>query len=311
MKFAWCRPGRFLVATFLLIAHCATAAAAAAPADTQPEPVLAAIPAHPALWTVHGPAATAYLFGSVHLLPANVQWRTRRIDAAIAASDTFVFEAPTDNAGINAISDFIRAHGMLPAGTSLPSLLDAHTLADYREALALTHTSAQSVDNFRPWLAGLVLEMAYIRSEHYAPESGVDRQVYATAKAQGKSVRYFETVKQQMSLLMPENPKLEVEEFDATLKGFQSQSNVLGPLIDAWGNADEAEVAKLMNADLQAIPGARKILLDDRNQAWARELKDMLAEPHTFFITVGAGHLAGPSGLPALLRQAGYEVDGP
>jgi uncharacterized protein YbaP (TraB family) len=310
MKHAWRRPGRVLVATLLLIGHYATGAAATA-ANTEPEAVLAAIPARPALWTVHGPAATAYLFGSVHLLPPNVQWRTRRIDAAIAASDTFVFEAPTDNAGIDAISDFIRAHGTLPAGTSLPSLLDVQTLKDYRKALALTHTSAQSVDNFRPWLAGLVLEMAYIRSEHYAPEGGVDRQVYAMAKAQGKSVRYFETVKQQMSLLMPQDPKLEVKEFDATLKGFQSQSNVLGPLIDAWGNADEAEVAKLMNADLQAIPGARKILLDDRNQAWARELKDMLAEPHTFFITVGAGHLAGPSGLPALLQQAGYQVDGP
>jgi uncharacterized protein YbaP (TraB family) len=310
MKFAWRLPGRLFAATLLAIAHFATGTAAAQ-ANTEPETVLAAIPAHPALWTVHGPAATAYLFGSIHLLPTNVQWHTPAIDAAIAASDTFVFEAPTDNAGIDAISDFIRAHGTLPPGTSLPSLLDARTLEDFHRALALTHTSAQSVDHFRPWLAGLVLEMAHIRAEHYAPGSGVDQQVYAMVKAQGKSVRYFETVTQQMTMLMPADPKLEVEEFDTTLKNFQSESNVLGPLIDAWAHADEVQEAKLMNADLQAFPGARKTLLDDRNQAWVKELKEMLAEPHTFFITVGAGHLAGPSGLPALLRQAGYQVDGP
>lgn len=305
MNSCWRGLGRLLPA--ILFGFACTAAAPAPDSGT----VIAPIQAHPALWTVHGPAATAYLFGSVHILPPNVEWRTPRIDAAIAASDIFVFEAPTDESGVSAISDFIEAHGTLPAGTSLPSLLDAGTLADYRKALALTHVPPQTVDHFRPWLAGLVLEMAFIRSEHYAPESGVDRQVYAQANAQGKSVRYFETANQQMQMLMPENPKLEVQEFDVTLKGFQSEANVLGPLIDAWSHADESEVAKLMNADLQSIPGARKTLLDDRNQAWAGQMKDMLKEPHTFFITVGAGHLAGPSGLPVLLRQAGYQVDGP
>jgi uncharacterized protein YbaP (TraB family) len=37
----------------------------------------------------------------------------------------------------------------------------------------------------------------------------------------------------------------------------------------------------------------------------------MLAEPHTYFITVGAGHLLGPKGVPALLRAKGYRVEGP
>jgi uncharacterized protein YbaP (TraB family) len=278
-----------------------------------PESATAVVPiqAHPALWTIHGTSATAYLFGSVHLLPPNVEWRTPQIDAAMAASETFVFEAPTDHAGIGAIGNFIRAHGMLPEGTLLPSLLDEQTLQDYNKALAVTHVPARSVVRFRPWLAGLVLELAYIRSEHYDPDSGIDRQVYAIAKGEGKSVRYFETVNQQMSLMMPESSKSEVEEFDATLKSFESESSVLAPLIDAWAHADEATVAKLMNADLEAVPGARKALLDDRNQAWVGELKEMLTEPHTFFITVGAGHLAGSGGLPALLRKAGYQVDGP
>jgi uncharacterized protein YbaP (TraB family) len=52
-------------------------------------------------------------------------------------------------------------------------------------------------------------------------------------------------------------------------------------------------------------------LLDDRNQAWVPKITAMLREKHTFFITVGAGHLTGPKGVPALLRAAGYTVDGP
>ena len=37
----------------------------------------------------------------------------------------------------------------------------------------------------------------------------------------------------------------------------------------------------------------------------------MLDEPHTFFITVGAAHLVGKTGVPNLLRAAGYKVEGP
>jgi hypothetical protein len=51
--------------------------------------------------------------------------------------------------------------------------------------------------------------------------------------------------------------------------------------------------------------------LDDRNRRWAPKIEAMLKEKHVFFVTVGAGHLTGPVGLPALLRKAGYKVDGP
>jgi len=34
----------------------------------------------------------------------------------------------------------------------------------------------------------------------------------------------------------------------------------------------------------------------------------MLAEPENIFIVVGAGHLVGPQGVVALLKQKGYKV---
>ena len=37
----------------------------------------------------------------------------------------------------------------------------------------------------------------------------------------------------------------------------------------------------------------------------------MLKDDDNVFVTVGAAHLAGPDGVPALLRADGYDVDGP
>jgi len=295
-----------LAATFLLGL---LAPACAIAADTPP--VEANIQAHPALWVVHSPNATAYLLGAIHILPSNVIWHTPAIDAAIDASDTFVFEAPLDDAGKAAIVDFIRAHGMLPTGTMLPSLLDDRGRKDYGDALVLTKTPADRIDKMRPWLAAIVLETAYLEQQHYSPLSGVDRQILALAQAQKKSLRYFETDAQQLALVAPPNQDLEVKEFDAGLRQFQSDANSLGPLVDAWSQGNAPLVGRLMNKELDKEPGAKKELIDNRNDAWVAQLDKMLQEHRTYFVTVGTGHLVGRHGVPALLRTKGYTVEGP
>ena len=70
-------------------------------------------------------------------------------------------------------------------------------------------------------------------------------------------------------------------------------------------------VGRLMNKELDSVPGAKKLLIDDRNAAWAKQLDATLQAHATYFITVGAGHLVGPKGVPALLRAQGYRVEGP
>ena len=297
-----------LISAFAFVA-CLLAPARAMAADA---PVVEAnIRAHPALWTVHAPNATAYLLGAIHILPPNVIWQTPKIDAAIDASDTFVFEAPLDDAGKAAIVEFIRAHGMLPEGTALPSLLDEQGRKDYRDALALTKVPAERLDRMRPWLAAIVLETAYMEQQHYTPLSGVDRQILALAQTRKKSLRYFETDEQQLALLAPPDQDLEAKEFDAELRQFQSDASSLGPLVDAWSHGNAPLVGRLMNKELDREPGAKKELIDNRNDAWIVQLETMLQEHHTYFITVGTGHLVGEHGVPSLLRSKGFDVDGP
>ena len=294
------------VGAFGLVAALSPAFAQSAP------PEIAMIPANPAMWTVHGTKGTAYLFGSIHVLPPNMQWRTPRIDAAMKSADTFYFEVPMDDSAKAQILDFVQKNGSLPAGTTLPSLLTPEARADYDAVLQLTHVPPGALENRRPWLAMLFLDVAMLTQQHLSPDAGLDKQVYAAAQAiGGKSFGAFETPEQQFALVMPKNKKLEIEEFDVQLKDLRTDSMSLGGMIDAWAHGDVKTLGRIINAGFKGHPEAEKSLFADRNAAWMTQLKVMLNEPHTYFITVGAGHLAGPKGVPALLRAKGYRVEGP
>ena len=76
------------------------------------------------------------LFGSLHALPAEMDWITPEILAAISRSDVFVFEAPTDPPSQDTLNNLIAAHGELPDGQSLRALLPPEAQSDYDNAIA-------------------------------------------------------------------------------------------------------------------------------------------------------------------------------
>jgi uncharacterized protein YbaP (TraB family) len=182
---------------------------------------------------------------------------------------------------------------------------------DYDAALAASGLPSTAVDRMRPWLAGLQIMFAQIAKQNFSVDNGVDRQLAAEAVQAGKPIRYLETIEEQFALLAPDDRTLEMEEFEAGLKDLRDVIATVQPLVDAWSKGDVRALDEMINGELDNFPAARKALLDDRNQAWLPKIRAMLGEKRTYFIAVGAGHLTGPKGLPALLRQAGYRVDGP
>lgn len=266
---------------------------------------------HPLLWHVRTKTGDAYLFGSIHVLPPHVAWRTRAIARAIRKSDVFVFEVPEDAPAVAELRSLIEAHGYLPPGQSLRDELEPTAQAAFDAALKTSGLQLAAIDHDRPWLAGLQLMFAEIAREKFAAGNGVDVSLMAEAEEKHKQMRYLETIEQQFALLAPQDGKLELEEFESGLKDLGDVDTQIQPMLEAWLSGDQLKLDTLINGDLDDYPDARKMLLDDRNQRWVGQIASMLNEKHTFFITVGAGHLIGAKGLPALLRSAGFKVEGP
>ncbi len=271
------------------------------------------------MWTVHGPKGTAYLFGSIHVLPPNIPWKSPQVAAAMGKADTFIFEIPLDHQDQDRAEaqrmqkEIMDVHGMLPPGGSLRGALPDNTVAKYDAVLAQLKISPGYVDRLQPWLASMVLETAqFFRSDARAM-NGVDVQVYAYANDKHKTTRGFETLEQQLAIIGPEEQKAGIAELghtlDEALAGAETKK--YDQLVAAWEHGNVDEIAHESDVEFAKDPALRKTLLDDRTARWATEMKPMLETPNVYFITVGAAHLVGPNGLPSLLRAAGYKVDGP
>ena len=286
------------------------AAMLSAPAAAEPKPVTAT----PLVWVAHGPKATAYLLGSIHALPKNVNWQTPQIVDAVARSDTFVFEVPMDEDTREAAAETFQRNALLPASMALPSFFDDEMRDQYRQVIMLTRANPEPIVYLRPWLAALVLQGVASGGTGFIASEGVDNKIYAmAAKKRGAKFRALETDELQFRLLMG-NGKIDDElallraTFTEILKNHSTKSDAL---LAAWTKGDAKALAALGPDSMGWTPKAKKELLDDRNRAWVPQIEAMLDEPHTFFVTVGAAHLVGKGGVPNLLRTAGYKVDGP
>ena len=262
---------------------------------------------HPGLWRVTGKHSTVYLFGSVHILAPGLAWRDDRVDAAIRAADTYYFEAPID---AGAMKRMIESRGSLPPGQSLHAMLPPDSQHDLDMDLAALGLPEANIDTRRPWLVTIAMMGMRMSKTNKTPPTGVDLQIVQEVQSRGRPMRYFETLEQQVALMAPDDPKMELESFEMFLKDFQKEDDGIDDMTAAWMAGDEDKLATLIMKGFAQHPLARKALFDDRNKAWLTTIEGVLDnESGTFLVTVGAGHLLTERGVPELLRRAGYKVE--
>jgi len=292
-----------LLALFISLAALGDFAVAA----ESPRPAQAA----PALWVVEKGGKTLYLFGSMHLLPAQLKWRRPELDAAIAASKVFVFEAPVDGGGGSAMSNFIETGGKLPDGTTLRDVLPADLYTRLQDASWKINYPPMLLKQFRPWLAAVSLELfSYIKAG-FSTWYGVDFVIESEAKKNGRTLDYLETVEEQLSFFSRLDRKVEIAYLRETVRSILEEPNSPNELVDAWASGKPENMVGLLDSAFEKVPALRDRLLVARNRNWLPKLEAMLASPETHFVTVGVGHLVGPDSVVAQLKAKGYKVLGP
>jgi uncharacterized protein YbaP (TraB family) len=190
-------------------------------------------------------------------------------------------------------------------------MLPPDSQADLDKVLAAVQLPLTAVDNKRPWLVSFMLDAILLKRHMQQFALGADSVIGEQAKKSGKQILYLETVDQQLALLAPSDPTIELQSLEAELKSFETADADIAAIIDAWEKGDTAALNAVTAKEFEGHPEARAAFFTDRNRNWVKQIEAMLHKRKTFFITVGAGHLTGKDGVPALLRADGYKVDGP
>jgi len=266
----------------------------------------------PALWKVDGPKGRVFLFGSFHLLPAGVQWRTLAVESALNEAAVVVFETDFAGARDPRVSQaLIAKYGLLPPGQTLRSVLSASTHAELERTATVLGVPPPSLAPLRPWLAALTLGVQFAISQGFDPNKGVEQQVITWAKASGKGLASLETNESQLRVFADLTREQEIALLTVTLRQVREMPKMLGDMVAAYRKGDLAVLESALNIRLDDFPVLRKRILKDRHDKWLPQIEKMIADGRTHMIIVGAAHLVGPDSIIAMLRAKGVKVEGP
>lgn len=259
-----------------------------------------AIEADPALWKAEGPnGETAWLFGTIHAAERPFDWRTEAVEAALAASDELVVEVADmdEQALAGHFATLSKAPGLPPLIDRVPAA-EQSVLAAKLAELDMDRASFSGVET---WAAALTLARA--RTDAADPAYGIDRALIDAVA--GKPVRELEGADTQLRIFdaLPEPEQLDL--LNAVLDDADTGE---GRLAEMWARGDMDAIARQTDRGLLADPELRQALLTGRNRDWVTRIEQRLRSGHRPFVAVGAAHLAGADGLPALLEAKGYTV---
>ena len=263
--------------------------------------------ARPALWAVSDPDTTVYLFGTIHLLPSDLKWRTAKLDQAMANSQQLVVETIIDEKNPTKLMSALASIGL---AKGLPPLIERVPPAK-RPALAAAIKKSgvpeKAFTGMKTWMAAFLLLSNQFKE--LGLSGGVEGVLRNDFLAKNKPIGELETNLEQLSYFdkLPEAAQLNL--LDGAIEDTSSMKQEFGGMLGAWSRGDVKGIAKTFDRDLANSPELRDNLIRQRNANWARWIEKRMAQPGAVLVAVGAGHLAGPGSVIETLKKDGYKVE--
>lgn len=261
----------------------------------------------PAMWVVKDKDSEIRLFGTVHVLPKELSWRSAAFDAAFAGSQEVWFEMDLSPDGQKAAQTASMQFGLSP-DRPLSAVLTPEQRARVKAAADQLGIPDAQLEPMRPWLVGLTFSLVQIMRAGYDPSSGVERVLQPEIGA--RPAKSFETAEQQIRFFADLPDATQVAFLMNSIDDMDRGPQMLSAMVADWAEGDVAGLETVFLSEMRTrYADLYDVLIKRRNEAWVDRIVAELQGSGTDFIAVGAGHLVGPDGVPALLTARGVTVE--
>jgi uncharacterized protein YbaP (TraB family) len=285
---------RFLCAVLL----CASSAAAWT--DESGHPVT--------LWQVDGKSNSVYLLGSIHMLREQDHPLPSVIDSAYDDAEIIVMELDMDDMDPAYTQMAFNRAGVRTDGTSLRELMGDDAYAQAAEAAAAVDIPLDMLAQSEPWLAAMTVEIMLLYRIGFNPMLGVEMVMTTRAVDDGKPIEGLETIDEQLAFLDGLPLDVQSEMLIQTLAEGAAMGEAIDTLIDAWHHGDVAALETGLLDSFGEHSELSEVLITRRNHRWAEAIAGWLGDDEDYLVIVGAMHLVGDAGVPALLAKRGLGI---
>jgi hypothetical protein len=261
------------------------------------------------LWSVETTSNTVYLLGSIHLLGQDSYPLAPEIEAAYRSSKKIVFETDLQALQDPAWQAALMNKGLLPDGQTLRQQVTDSTYRLLEKRMAAAGLGIAMFEQSRPWLCGMMLVGMELQRLGFDRQLGIDAHFFGRARADGKQLLFLEKPDEQLNLIAGLGGSNQEEFLLQTLSESQTVTSMATEIISLWKSGDDAGLEKILNAGFKEHPDIYERFITRRNRNWFARIQDLIMQADNALVIVGAGHLAGATGLLQLLRQKGFHVE--
>ena len=275
----------------------------------------------PAMWKISDEDTAIYVFGTYHVLPESLRWRTPLFDKVMAEAKEVVFESIDDDEPARedgALSEVEKRYEAMLAGyrgsVPLSQQIAPRNRAKLAQLFTLAGIAPEEMELEPPVVAMFAISDISSAAEGSFPDFGVETVIEKAFRDSGRPVSAIEDPVAVMESFLKLDPKGFVGMIDQSLDEWDGCS-LADPYDTDWSGMQNWARGKIAPAD---VPSAKEdpfgrsfyeALIVNRNRAWADWLTERMKRPGNVLLAVGAAHMEAPDSVLLMLEARGIKAE--
>ena len=268
------------------------------------------------LWRIsdNGLEKASYLFGTIHMIPADDYFLPATVESALAASDRVAFEIDTREMENPATIFGLMGKMNMLNDTTLADLLTKEEYAMVTEHFEKAGLPMMLFERMKPMFLSAMIgqDLKDLAGGFGGANATKSYEIELTniAKTGKKEILGLETIDFQLSLFdsIPYTVQADMLVSAINSESDPAADDQFAQMVDMYKRRAVAEMASMISEESSDSGNFEELLLTKRNISWIAPMQELMAKGTTFF-AVGAGHLGNDKGVIALLRSKGYSVE--